>query len=181
MTDEALFKSTHDALVFAFQYAGQQSPKTPAMAYRNPGDAPIGKGKGLSGLDGAAQAGMILAEVDRLPDDQHNVIVARYDRATHECKCCGSEVFSEEREAAIDALSHCVELEGVHRKVRIMIVRKIMCGGKLNYENLARQYSLAERSLYRQAAAVRLKYRKIENAALIALDDAFYQKKSLVA
>lgn len=179
MIGDPLFKSTHDALTFAFQYAGQQSPKTPMTSLFN--TASIGTGKGLSGLDGAAQAGFILAEVCRLPDEQHNVIVARYDRATHECKCCGSEVNSEEREAAIDALSHCVELEGTHRKVRLMIVRKIMCGGKLNYDLLARQYSLAERSLYRQAAAVKLKYRKVENAALIALDNAFFEKKLLVA
>lgn len=179
MIGDPLFKSTHDALTFAFQYAGQQSPKTPMTGLFK--TAAIGTGKGLSGLDGAAQAGFILSEVCRLPDEQHNVIVARYDRTTHECKCCGSEVNSEEREAAIDALSHCVELEGTHRKVRLMIVRKIMCGGKLNYDLLARQYSLAERSLYRQAAAVKLKYRKVENAALIALDNAFFEKKLLVA
>lgn len=179
MIDDPLFKSTHDALVFAFNYAGQQSPKTPMTSlFKTPG---IGSGKGLSGLDGAAQAGFILAEVCRLPDEQHNVVVARYDRVTHECKCCGSDVNSEEREAAIDALSHCVELEGVHRKVRLMIVRKIMCGGKLQYDLLARQYSLAERSLYRQAAAVKLKYRKVENAALVSLDSVFFDKKLLVA
>jgi len=28
---------------------------------KNPGDKPLGTGKGLSGVDGAAQAGMILA------------------------------------------------------------------------------------------------------------------------
>lgn len=179
MIEDPLFRSTHDALVFAFQYAGQQSPRTPMTSlFKTPG---LGTGKGLSGLDGAAQAGMILAEVCRLPDDQHNVIVARYDRMTHECKCCGSEVNSEDREAAIDALSHCSELDGVHRKVRILIVKKVMCGGKLHYDILARQYSLAERSLYRQAAAVKVKYRKVENAALIALDNAFYEKKLLVA
>lgn len=179
MINGPLFKSTHDALVFAFSYAGQQSPKTPMTSLMR--TAQIGSGKGLSGLDGAAQAGFILAEVCRLPDDQHNVIVARYDRVTHECKCCGNEVNSEEREAAIDALSHCVELEGVHRKVRLMIVRKIMCGGKLQYDLLARQYSLAERSLYRQAAALKLKYRKVENTALVALDNVFFDKKLLVA
>lgn len=182
MIDDPLFRSTNDALVFAFQYTGQQSPRTPMQSYRNPGDLTnLGTGKGLHGLDGAAQAGFILAEVCRLPDDQHNVIVARYDRMTHECRCCGTEVNSEERENAIDALSHCVELEGVHRKVRLLIVRKVMCGGKLHYDLLARQYSLAERSLYRQASAVKVKYRKVENAALIALDNAFYGNKLLVA
>jgi hypothetical protein len=35
--------------------------------------------------------------------------------------------------------------------------------------------------LYRQAAAVKLKYRKVEHAALIALDNAFFEKNLLVA
>jgi len=179
MNESPLFRSTHDALMFAFNFAGQQSPRTPMTSlFKTPG---LGTGKGLSGLDGAAQAGFIIAEVCRLQDDQRNVIVARYDRSTHECKCCGSEVNSEEREAAIDALSHCVELEGIHKKVRLMIVRKVMCGGRLHFDILAKQYSLAERSLYRRAAAVKLKYRKVENAALVALDNAFFEKKLLVA
>jgi len=62
-----------------------------------------------------------------------------------------------------------------------MIVRKVMCGGRLHFDILAKQYSLAERSLYRRAAAVKLKYRKVENAALVALDNAFFEKKLLVA
>lgn len=179
MIDEPLFKSTHDALVFAFAYAGQQSPRTPMTSLMR--SASIGSGKGLSGLDGAAQAGMILAEVCRLPDDQHNVIVARYDRATHECKCCGSEVFSEEREAAIDALSHCVELEGVHRKVRVMMVKKALCGGKLDVTQLCRDYYMGRTALYTQLSDIKVKLRKLERSAMITLDNAFLEKKSLVA
>ena len=84
MTDEPLFNSTHVALTFAFEYAGQQSPRTPMTSLMRTEN--IGSGKGLSGLDGAAQAGFILAEVCRLSDDQHNIIVARYGRVTHECR-----------------------------------------------------------------------------------------------
>ena len=181
MTDDPLFKSTHDALVFAFQYAGQQSPKTPAMAYRNPGDAPIGKGKGLSGLDGAAQAGMILAEVDRLPDDQHNVIVARYGHVLHECPCCEQDAPSDEWRLAIDALSRCVELEGVHRKVRLMMVERAICGGRLDIDMLCRRYSLGRTTTYGQLSAIKTKLRKIEKIALSNLDNVFFEKKSLVA
>lgn len=184
MTDEPLFKTTHDALKFAFNYIGQQSPKTPLMSMIvSAGDRPpIGNDKGLVGLDAAAQAGMILAEVCRLPDDQHNVIVARYYRATHECKCCGSDVRRDEWIAAIDALSHCIELEGVHRRVRLDMVEKAICGsGKFSNAQIANKYSLNVRTLQRQHALIKVKFRKIYNAAMVALDNAFYGKKELVA
>lgn len=179
MIDEPLFKSTHDALVFAFNYAGQQSPKTPMTSLMR--SAQIGTGKGLSGLDGAAQAGFILAEVCRLPDDQHNVIVARYGRVLHECQCCGQDAPSEEWRSAIDALSHCVELEGVHRKVRLMMVERAICGGKLDIDLLCKRYSLGRTTTYSQLSAIKTKLGKIERIALSNLDNIFFEKKELVA
>lgn len=186
MTEEPLFDSTHSALVFAFNFTGQQSPKTPMMSmfHSNPGDdqpKAARKGKGLSGLDGAAQAGFILAEVCRLPDDQHNVIVARYNRLKNECKCCGHERYNDEWFAAVDFLSHCVELEGVHRKVRLMMVEVAICGGRIDVDMVSRKYSMGRSTTYRQLAELKIKLRKIEKIALINLDNAFSQKKLLVA
>lgn len=183
MTEEPLFKTTHDALKFAFGYMEHQSPKTPLMSMIvSVGDRPpIGNDKGLVGLDAAAQAGMILAEVCRLPDDQHNVIVARYYRVKHECLCCGSEVPRDEWKAAIDALSHCVELEGVHRKVRLDMVRKAVCGGKLDVENICKVYSMGRSTTFQQFANIKTKIRRLERIAIINLDNAFLDKGVLVA
>lgn len=179
MSEEPLFKSTHDALVYAFQYANQQSPKTPMTSLMR--SVSIGSGKGLSGVDGAAQAGMILAEVCRLPDDQHNVIVARYGHVLHECSHCEQDAPSEEWRSAIDALSHCVELEGVHRKVRRMMVERAICGGKLDIDHLCKRYSLGRTTTYRQLSAMKIKLRKIERISLSNLDNVFFDKKGLVA
>lgn len=187
MIDDPLFKSTHEALVFAFRYAGQQSPKTPmtCMFLSKPGEGDIPKGirqsKGLSGVDGAAQAGMILAEVCRLPDDQHNVIVARYGHVLHECSHCEQDAPSEEWRSAIDALSHCVELEGVHRKVRRMMVERAICGGRLDINLVCKRYSLGRTATYSQLSAIKTKLRKIERIALSNLDNVFFEKKALVA
>lgn len=173
-TEEALFKSTHDALKFAFFYMGQQSPKTPLMSMTVDKDRPpIGSGKGLIGVDAAAQAGMILAEVCRLPDDQHNVIVAKYYTVKDECRCCGNPAAREEWKTAIDALSHCIELEGVHRAVRLMMVERAICGGRLDVETVSRKYSLSKSTTYRQLSIIKNKYRKIEKIALINLDNSF--------
>ncbi len=187
ITEEPLFRSTHEALVFAFNYMGQQSPKTPMtrLFKSNPGenDPPVGlrQSKGLYGLDAAAQAGMILAEVCRLPDDQHNVIVARYYRAKYECMCCESEVPRKEWKAAIDALSHCVELEGLHRKVRLDMVIKAICGGKLDVDNICKVYSMGRSTTFQQFSNVKTKFRKLERLAIINLDNAFMDKGVLVA
>lgn len=182
MIDEPLFNSTHAALTFAFTYAAQQSPKTPLtyMFQSNPGEDDIPRGiiqsKGLSGLDAAAQAGMILAEVCRLPDDQHNIIVARYYRAQHECRGCGQHAPRDEWRAAIDALSHCVELEGVHRKVRLIMAEKAICGGKMDVETLCRRYSMSKSTTYRQLSEIKVKFRKMERIAMINLDNSFIDK-----
>lgn len=182
MTEEPLFKSTHQALTFAFEYIEQQSPRTPLMSMTVDKDRPpIGNGKGLVGLDAAAQAGMILSEVCRLPDDQHNVIVARYCRAKHECPCCGQPAPREEWRSAIDALSHCYELEGVHRTVRLMMVEKAICGGRLDIEMMGKKYSLSRSATYRQLSDLKTKFRKIERIAMINLDNAFLDKRVLVA
>ena len=179
MIDEPLFKSTHEALVFSFNYLHQQSPRTPMTSLMR--TAQIGTGKGLSGLDGAAQAGMILAEVCRLPDDQHNVIVARYGHVLHECPCCEQDAPSDEWRLAIDALSRCVELEGVHRKVRLMMVERAICGGRLDIDLLCKRYSMARSTAFKQLSTIKIRLRKIEKTALSSLDNVFFEKKSLVA
>lgn len=184
MTEEPLFRSTHAALVFAFRYASQQSPKTPLMSLiLNPGDQSghIGAGKGLVGLDAAAQAGMILSHVDALPDDQHNIIVAKYCREMHECKCCGQPAPREEWKMAISELSHFVEMEGVHRRVRLIMVEKAVIGGKIDMDLICKTYSLSKSTTYRQLADVKVKIKKIERMALINLDNSLSKNKLLVA
>ena len=169
--DSPLFRSTHDALIFCFEYAGQQSPRTPMTSLLKGGN--IGSGKGLSGLDGAAQAGFILAAVGRLPDVQHNVIVARYHRATHECECCEQPTRSYEWRNAIDALTHCVELEGVNKKVRLMLVERVFNGTKISIDRISKENSLNNRTLYRQLASIKEKYRKQEKLAMAELEQYF--------
>ena len=67
MTDtynEPIFASAHAALVFAFNFCTEQyAPSVMAKLIRG---GPVGSGKGLVGMDGAGQAGMILAEVQSL-------------------------------------------------------------------------------------------------------------------
>ncbi len=83
-TNDALFKSAHSALVFAFHFSGQAYDR-PAM---NKLAAPsLGSGKGLSGLDGAGQAGMIRSKVRGLGPRMEAALIARCAPASMPCEC----------------------------------------------------------------------------------------------
>ena len=68
----ALFRSTHDALRFAYRFNGDNTVSARL------GNTPSGNGRGLGGLDGAAQAGMIQSEVRRLGETVEAVAVAQF-------------------------------------------------------------------------------------------------------
>ena len=104
---EALFDSAHAALVFAFNFAGQHydRPMLTRMAFPS-----IGQSKGLAGLDGAAQAGMIRAEINALGNLAENVLTARFAPHYHPCACrsacCGGKKTNPEWINAIAWLSN---------------------------------------------------------------------------
>lgn len=87
MEVEPLFLSAHEALIFAFNFADQQYAQSPmARLYRTPGS-----GRGLVGVDGAGEAGMIMAEVMRLDQLERDALCVRFTRVRGECHCCGHE------------------------------------------------------------------------------------------
>lgn len=73
--DDFLFDSAYAALAFAYRYSTQQYQPTP-MARLMRGS--LGSGKGLHGLDGAAQAGLIKAEVDQLRLFERSAVISRF-------------------------------------------------------------------------------------------------------
>jgi hypothetical protein len=80
----ALFRSVHSALTFAYNCKhGQLKPNILATMIGNGGH-----GGGLQGLDGCAQAGMILSEVSQLrPVIHSSIISARYSVHALPCTC----------------------------------------------------------------------------------------------
>ncbi|MDR0770814.1 MAG: DNA-binding protein [Burkholderiales bacterium] len=80
---EALFSSSHNALLFAFSYSLQQRAPSPMdRLFRTPRT-----GKGLSGLDGAAQAGMIRAELEAVGEYAVAVLTSRVAPRSISCEC----------------------------------------------------------------------------------------------
>lgn len=84
---EPLFESAHGALVFAFNFSGQCYDRPMMNRLASPA---IGSGKGLVGLDGAAQAGMIRAEVKTLGKLAESILIARIAPRMTPCSCRSS-------------------------------------------------------------------------------------------
>lgn len=79
-----LFTSAHAALVFAFNFSGQCYDRPMMNRLAAPA---IGSGKGLVGLDGAAQAGFIRAEVLSLGSLAEAILIARIAPRSMPCHC----------------------------------------------------------------------------------------------
>lgn len=113
MSDEVLFKSAADALRFAFNYSHQQYDRP--LMNRLAGSQSEGKGKGLSGLDGAAQAGMIRRELSTLSTLYRAVLVAQHAPRTFVCDCgrsccAGTRINFEWRDAVSTVASYACRL-----------------------------------------------------------------------
>lgn len=106
--EQALFKSSADAIMFALRYSSQQYAQS-AMAKQMKRTASIGQGRGLVALDGAGQAGMILRRIEALGELERACIVARYTDRTGECPCCRQSTASEEYRDAINTLASWAE------------------------------------------------------------------------
>jgi hypothetical protein len=177
---DPIFKSAHDALQFAFKYAGQQSPKTPMGILVQRANGAAGCGKGLSGLDGAGQAGMIMAALKHLNDEQRAVIIARYCDVRHNCPCCGQPAPDQLWLEAVEQLSQAEEIKDLPKQVRHAAVEKAVCRRKLRFASFATEFGLSERTLRHKLSEVRRRFGKIENQALGFLEDFFGGRGILV-
>lgn len=139
---EPLFSSTHAALVFAFNFSHQAYDR-PVMNRMAGG--PKRSGKGLVGLDGAGQAGMIRAEVATLKPEEQHLVVAKFSPRTDICECraacCSTRKPAKEWTASIDWLVEYVLRAGLtgqisHYQMRRMLVMKA-CGVKATQGDIA--------------------------------------------
>ena len=82
--ETGLFTTAHGALVFAYNFSGQSYDRPMMNRLATPA---IGTGKGLVGLDGAGQSGMIRAEVQAMGKLAETILIARLAPRTHPCSC----------------------------------------------------------------------------------------------
>lgn len=118
--EERLFSSAHAALTFAFNYSAQ-AVERPMMARM--ADKGGGTGKGLGGLDGAGQAGMILSKVKSLSRLHQAILRARFGERLANCPCCGSPADDHDWITAIRVISDHAVTEALSSHVTSRILR----------------------------------------------------------
>lgn len=142
-TDEPVFTSTHGALRFALNHAHGTLQKP--LITRLMGGA--SGGRGLGGLDGAGQAGLILAELENLSELHGAFVLARYAAPTVPCECrsqcCRGYRESELWRVAIEYLVRYVLVEGLtgtfsHYRLRRAIVTRYF-GIKASFVDIAKE------------------------------------------
>lgn len=141
--ESKLFRTPQDALIFAFNYSLQQQGRPLADRLA----APAGRiGKGLCGIDGAAQAGMIRREMEELNELERAALIARFAPRSMPCSCrnscCSGHKINPEWDAAIRILEQGAlgVLNGriSHHRLRRKIVEQYF-GVKVVLNDLANQ------------------------------------------
>lgn len=164
----ALFASAHQALLFAYTFSANQYAVTAAaersiamFARERYGSLPMAStSRGLSGLDGAAQAGMIKAKVCALADDLQCVIEARFAVLSQDLQ---------RRRMVQLGLAMREHLPDRNLVLAVQLVqRHYGCGEQLM--TLAMKHNLAERTIKRRWQTVRKALQQLDQQAMAQVE-----------
>ena len=157
-----MFDTAHGAMVFAFNFTSQCYDRPMMNRMASPA---VGTGKGLVGLDGAAQAGMVRAEVQALGKLAEAILIARLAPRSQPCHCrqacCSGQKPNKEWTDAVafltdyvrnTALAGCTA-NGIMR--REYVVRYFTPkSARISLEDLAEKYDVARNTVSAHAAKV---------------------------
>lgn len=156
---EAVFRDVVHALRYAYSFNSQQYGKSlMARMY-----GPPGSGRGLSGIDGAGQAGFILAEVAKLQLVQQAVLFVRYSPSDFPCSCgalcCSKRRPNREWTVTIEWLAEhtAVLFSGCLSNVRLrrVLVRDVLLGEKMDYTALGKQFGVDRHTVAKHALCIK--------------------------
>ncbi|WP_321896020.1 hypothetical protein [Paraburkholderia heleia] len=149
-TTDTLFRTPQDALIFAFNYSMQRQDRS--LVDRLAAPSPR-TGKGLSGNDGAGQAGMIRSELEQLSELERAVLAARFAPKSWPCACrsacCSGHMPNPEYVAALRTLEQAAltQLAGhlSNYRLRVRLVEKAV-GAKVEINALAKECGVSEKT-----------------------------------
>lgn len=148
-----MFKSAHAALVFALNYSMQQYDRP--LMNRKAADPSAGTGEGLSGLDGAGQAGMVRVELETLAPIQQAVLVTSIAPPQSPCECgvscCSGWKINQEWASALGDLTTAAAVGGLsgclsNGWLRSMLIQRLF-GAQVTLSKLAENYKVDERTV----------------------------------
>lgn len=171
-----LFHSPHAALVFAFNFSGQQYAPS-ALAKQMGGE--IGSGKGLVGVDGAGQAGMILREIDGLGEPAKHFIAARYAPHVTVCPACEQktrlvETWAEATAWIAERAQTVLKGRTANYHLRIGIVRRFF-GERITMSDLAEKAGVKRDTASEHNSIVMEWMKREQDKALNAAETALKQ------
>lgn len=186
MKEPGIFKHSREALVFSLNYSIQQYALSP-MAKMVKGSG-VGSGRGLVGLDGAAQAGMVLAELQKLTPIERAVLVARCAPRVLRCECrspccAGYRANPDWREAISELTEHViVALSGTlsHYRVRSGCVQRFF-GAKVKLTELAESCGVNRNTVSAHNQAIVKVLKGLEHRAFEAFDVAVDERGMILA
>lgn len=146
-----LFRTPQDALIFAFNYSMQQNERPLADRLASPSAR---SGKGLSGNDGAGQAGMVRCELKVLTDLDMAILIARFAPRSTPCACrnpcCSGYRMNQEWSDAVRVLEQAAltQLSGhvSNYRLRRRLVEKAV-GVKIELKALAKESGVSEKTV----------------------------------
>jgi len=184
-THEGIFKSAQEAVLFACHYSAQQYAMSPMAKLLQRGGS--GSGRGLVGLDGAAQSGMVMAELGRMEHLRMLAVIARSAPRREQCSCmsacCSGWKVSPMFQDAVSQLSSaCVDaleiLPPVHRFRVAVIMRHF--GEKLSVTDVSDNLGIPARTAGRHASAIAAYLKALEKSAWADLYDQLSESGMLI-
>jgi hypothetical protein len=142
VADDPLFRTDKGALLFALNFS-HGTVKQPALLTLMGG--PRRAGRGLAGLDGAGQAGMLKSALERMSRIRRAVLVARYAVAKLPCTCgrpcCSLQRDNPEWAEAIGVVTEWLLVQGAagtwsHYRMRQALAQRFF-GVKVSFTKIA--------------------------------------------
>ena len=171
----SLFRSTNDALRYAYSFSSQQYSMSAVGGMMARVDGLLGSGKGLIGITGAGQSGMCLAEIERLAPLHRALLTARFAPREAPCSLCGAGGRARAWVVAITQIAdHVVYVvSGLpHMHLRRAIVADHF-GEPVHLPNEAARYGVPERTARDQRQKIRDALKSEERVAFQLIDSKF--------
>lgn len=171
---DAVFRNADHALRFAFDRESKRTQRS----YLNRLAAPsIGGDPSLAGLDGAAQAGMIRAEVAMLGALAESFLKSRFAPKSLQCgcgrPCCRGSLENPEWREAIARLANEVvrpTRTGAHHVgLRFDIVRRYFAGGA-KIQDLVKRHGFSRDTVSNHNSWIVRDLKRIENKVMIEIE-----------
>jgi hypothetical protein len=163
-----LFKNVHAALTFCFNFSSSQFTKSQFLEYLKI-DKRLGNTVGLQGFDGAAQAGFVMGEVDTLLDDFEKAVLACRHIERFDYKNRLNKEFGVKFKIIMNQVVDHIDLDFA---LKVFLVGMYF-GFKQPMNDLAQQFGVCERTMYRYYDRIAEPLAELEGRAMTLVSDRF--------